>query len=256
MTEIFEKKVPDKLLYNIVQLLKFKNNYIELKGSASYTNLIYSSDIDLFSKIKKKYDSKTIYNEIKDIIERTNINNLYFIEFKLQKKNGDKIKFNDPNKITENIFNPNEIEFIKLDYILRFNYIFTELSIIYSFSESKINFKTSILNDIKELVKNKQYYKILKRKFSLLDKTKDIKKLLLLMRFFNSETGREYSQLNNLKAIKLLIDNYSDPITEKLIENNLEILKIKPNINLIDKNIKIKEAQVNKNGLEIYKKLF
>jgi hypothetical protein len=254
--ELFEQKIPTNLLYNLINLFKFKNYPIELKGSGSYRNQLYPSDIDLFTSINKKYSIDEIYNEFIGILERTDTNNLYFIEFKLQRLDGTKLKFYKMEDITRDKFKEffKNMDFAKIDYVVRFLGIFTELSIIYSFNTTKKNEAQSLRQDIEELLKEKQYYKVLKRKLSLMkDKPnpsyslkKDMKEII---NFFNSETGKKYAEMNNLKALELLLNNYNDEVTKQLVLDNLKILKIKPDLKKIKANISKLEDEVNNNAL-------
>lgn len=248
MNNLFEEKIPTNLLFDLVNLFKFKNIPIELKGSGSLKNQLYPSDIDLFSKINEKYSIEDIYQEFMKILNRTDTNNLYFIEFKIQKSNGDKLKFYKIEDITKEKFISyfNNVEFVKIDYVVRFMGIFTELSAIYSFKDPKKSYEQTIKDDIKQLMKEKQYYKVLKRQLSLLKSDlKNNKRIIQLLNFFNSDVGREYARMNNLKALELLIENYNDAVTKELIFDNLKILKLKPSIRQIKTNINRLQKYVN-----------
>jgi hypothetical protein len=155
---------------------------------------------------------------------------------------GTKTKIYDKN-IKRSMFK--NINFVKIDYILWFEYQFKEVSVIYSF----YNVKKTILDikkDYDELAKEGSYYKALKRLFSMykLEMTSGKTNALKLSSFFNSDMGKLYEMNSNLKTIKLLKTMYDDKPTQKRIEINLKYLKIDPLSNL-DELIKTNDIILN-----------
>ena len=157
----------DDNIKNIMKILKFKNNPIELKGSGSLKSQEFFSDYDFFTNIKYNYSLSEIYDEFKNIIRDILKNNdLYFIELKIQKKtkkyrwfpsdNFDKDDFIDKFK---------DVLFVKLDIVAYINNIFIDVSCIYNFNReaTRIDIIAEFRKDIKDFEKERKYYKILKR---------------------------------------------------------------------------------------------
>lgn len=227
---IIEKRYIPQDLYPYVKVLQYDKSPIKLLGSAGLASQQYYSDYDMLSVVDE-ISCKKAYSTISSIIEKAENNpNMYFIEFKLQTKKGRKIR-EVPEDLSKFCQYFRDIEFIKLDYIVRIQSRFVELSIIYSFSKGEEDFKMSVKKDIKELYDEGKYYKVLKRIFSIVSKEKKSaerdNKLVLLTNFFNSEVGKMYQDASNLRAIKLLLENYEDEDTRRKAELNLKDLKLK-----------------------------
>ena len=230
---ITEKRYIPQDLYPFVKTLQYDKTPIKLLGSAGTASQRYYSDYDMFSSVSSN-DCKKVYDTINSIIERAENNpNMYFIEYKLQRRQGttpQKIREipDDLKKFCEYFRN---VEYIKLDYIVRIQNKFIELSIIYSFSRGEEDFRESVKKDIRELCEEGKYYKVLKRIFSIVSKERKSidrdNKLILLTNFFNSDVGKMYQDASNLRAIKLLLENYEDEDTRRKAELNLRDLKMK-----------------------------
>jgi len=262
--DISEKKNIPQDLMPYIKLLQLDNNKINLLGTGGLKSQFYYSDFDLFSSIEKKLSDNDLFNKIYKIIDDTNNNNnMYFIEGKIQFLDGDKKRFYSIDELEKKDFIYSKIEFIKLDYVLNYLNIFTELSIIYSLNskfdedEDEDKYIESITNDMDEFYKEGNYYKVLKRLFAILNfkqakgklKNKDL--LIILSSFFNSDIGKMYQQASNLKAIKLLLENYDDEETIKRVLINLKDIKIKPNLKKIDFEISNLMKKVNEAGKKV-----
>jgi hypothetical protein len=224
---ITEKRYIPQELYPFIKLLKIGSNQIKLLGSAGLASQRYYSDYDLLTPIDRKMSCERFYNSLRSVLEITENNpNMYFIEIKIQTSKRKVRELPDKGKFCK-IYD--DIEFVKLDYIIRLEGRFVELSIIYSLKRGD-EFEESVKKDIDELYRERKYYKVLKRIFSLLTKSpKSIerdRKLVLLTNFFNSEVGRKYQDASNLRAIKLLLENYGDEDTRNKAELNLRNLKM------------------------------
>jgi hypothetical protein len=266
--EVKEKRLIKPQIVSIMKIFKYKSYPIFLTGSAGLASQIYFSDYDFRSLIDvKKENVESAYNEIMDIIKRADrFNNIYFIEFKIQNKDGSKTKFFKQNDITLNKFKKafGDIDFLKLDYIINIDNTFTEVSINYQFiDESNIVPALTIASEINksrlELIKDGDFYKSLKRVLSILlildeqRKLKDKSLLVEIARFLNN-TGKLYQTNSNLKAIKLLLENYDDEETIKRVLLNLKDIKQEPNIDIINKNIKSNALIYNKEAEQFIKK--
>jgi hypothetical protein len=87
------------------------------------------------------------------------------------------------------------------------------------------------------------------------DKLENTERYIFLSKFFNSEWGKLYAETANLKAIKLLLENYDDEETIKRAILNLKDIKVSPDLDKIDKLIKSNEKKYNKEAEKIFTKL-
>ena len=195
---------------------------IQLLGTGSQQAQKYPSDIDLFSAIKrtKVDDLAGIYNHMDTIFENCDaLGDMYFIEFKLQNVDGSKQKWFQTSALSQQDLEKavpagGTIDFVKVDYVIfiRDRNLFTELSSIYSFSPLPPirELIEKIRGDFTSYYNDGNYYKSLKRMYSIYRLQDKKEKLVELSTLFNSDTGYKYSISSNLKAIKLLLEHYSD----------------------------------------------
>lgn len=263
MTDIFSENkkqidLPNNI-QDIISKLKMFNNHLILIGSASLQNQIFTGDYDFMSNIGNTHEPLEVYQELNKILNYITTNNqLYFIELKLQSIDGEKRKWNNKEEVTFQDFEESfkNISYIKIDFILNDNNIFTEVSVNYNFEikENNNDIISSLLKEIQKLKDEGKYYKMLKRKYSIylnLRRTPEIIKLKKeLTKIFNGDLGKLYKKKSNLEALDLLHNNYKDDDTKSRILLNLrEIGEKKLNINkmknLIENYNKIlnKEAQ-------------
>lgn len=223
----------DRDIQTLITKLRFKKNPINVNGSASNILLKYFGDIDLFSKIKDITDAKSIYNELSDILFKIKHNrNYYFMELKLQLTDGSKVRVypRERLKLSDIQDNLNKLDYIKIDMILYIDYKFVEVSVIYQFSQKIKNFEESLKEDIKKYLSENNYFKILKRYFSLyLIRQTNADKLETLIEFFNSKVGYLYSIFSNLDCISELLHEYKDTHTKERIKINLASLHLNLN---------------------------
>jgi len=262
--DILALKSKTEYEYEIIKIindLKFKKYPIELKGSSSLKSQRFFSDYDLFSNISGKISGKTAYLELKNILNKLKKDkDIYFIEMKLQKKNGEKIKLfkNDPFKGEDFVKHFDSLDFVKIDLIAYIKNIFTEISIIYKFSNEKMDKKSYILSlneDIKELIKEGRYYKVLKRLFNIFKLQNKTDKLLYLNEIFNSELGILYQKISNLEAIDKILNYYKDALTLKKIRVNLKDIKEPLSLKSIRENIIKYSNALNKQSKKIYEEI-
>jgi len=259
--EVLEKKPAS--LYNdelkrIMKLLQYKNNKLELRGSSSFTSQRFYSDYDLScSLINPNKDELFVFLE--QLVDKINeSDDLYFTELKLQTK-GDKpkkIRVFPSKELDKAVYDKvfDSLDFIKLDLIARINNRFIEISVIYGLNQStqsKEMYIKSLEDEIKELTKEKKYYKILKRQFNIARANDDKKELLRLSKIFNGEMGEEYSLLSNLEAIQLLLEHYQTDDVYKKVIVNLKDLHIPVDIDNIDEYVKIRSKAFNNEAKEL-----
>jgi hypothetical protein len=255
-------------------LFKYKNNKIILNGSAALKSQYYFSDFDFSTNIsinnKSFHEFERILNDI------NNENFIYFIELKIQLKNGKKIRCKTIDKFTQKLFNKHsyDVDFIKIDIVSWIDGRFIEMSCIYDIvGESLKRFRAcgdkpkkdllkSLKDDINDLMDEGKYYKVLKRIFNIYkiksfkSEYKNKKLLVYLTQFFNSDNGKIYSDIANVEAIKLIFKKYTDPITQQRIKSNLDSLGIKSNIRNINKFIKVNSKLINDNAKQIVLQIY
>jgi hypothetical protein len=221
------------------------------------------SDYDIYTNIKRSYTNIEIYDEFMKILRYIlNNSNLYFLELKIESKNGKKYKWFPNEIIKKNDFikSLEDLNFIKIDFSSYSNYMFNEISINYDFYSEDTNntkkTKNEIIKDfetdIKDLKKNKKYFKILKRIYSISKLNKDSYKMKKLQNIFNDTYGVMYKTISNLKLIEQIQKYYKDPQTKKKIEINLSTLN-EP-LQFKD-NLEKKEKEINNYAKKIYDEL-
>jgi len=243
-----------KDIQTLLSKLRYRNYSITINGSASNVLLKYFGDIDLFSKINAKQTAKEVYDEISDILFKIHHNrNYYFMELKMQFTNDNKIKIfpHEKLKITDIENNFEQLDFIKIDLILFIDSRFVEVSVIYQFSKNTKDFQKSLKEDIEKYLSENNYFKILKRYFSLYSiKQTNKHKLDLLTEFFNSKVGYLYSVYSNLECISALLKEYSDKHTKERIKLNLAELHF--NLNNFEEGKKDLFKEINSEAKNFY----
>lgn len=248
--EIIDKKPKGTYPFEIKKLfnlLKFDERLPDIMGSASLTSMRYFGDYDLFSYIGFP-SMNSVYNRMSVILESIiNSNEYYFVEFKIQGVNGRKFRWfygqeflkRDFEKIVSDV----KIDFMKIDIVVWIDNKFVEVSSIYKFGEASIDANDervhmleqlkSIREEIPELKADKNYYKILKRFYSIAKINEDDKMINTLTKFFNSDVGKMYADYSNILAINRLIEQRdSNPI----IGESMFRLRLKNNLKILSKN--------------------
>ena len=238
------KKIYPQNITDVFDTLTINGEY-QIIGSASLEKIKYNSDYDLqeFIKDKSGDDILTkIYKHFKDKFKFCMKNKNYFIpDFKCGiGLDGEPLRW-DYKAMMKGI--NNGITFqqallmkstIKMDMIVLIDKIYTEFSENYYFKLGKDsnyykdetkNPKTSIEKSLNEYLYTHNFWKALKRLFSilLLDKKKNKTKLIKLMDYFNSDIGLINKCKNELDILLIVLEQKFR----------------KPNINDIKYNISI-----------------
>ena len=146
--DIFSTRILDPYVKSLIDELQFGNFKLEVIGSYSLQSQQNAGDIDIDTFITGRKELDYTNKEFEKIINRIEKSeDIYFVELKIQYKNGKKIKF-DPSeinkiKIPEKDFN--SIEYVKIDLIVNLNGIFQDMSVNYWFNMNI----TDTINDIK-----------------------------------------------------------------------------------------------------------
>jgi len=224
---------------------------LKIHDTITVLNNLYQEFLGIFDKAHKNenyyvVDFKCGYNDDEPIRwNYTDLKNGYTLIKK------EKISFQECLVMPDNI--------IKMDIVYLYHEIFTDINILYNLhivakkehlekekENSNRNIIDSIKEDIKDLMKDQKYFKVMKRLFtlSILEKhvDKDIIKLL------NSDYGQFYKFINSLNLVLIMLEQKFKPVSQELIKSNLEYFKqfgstiIMDGVNLdkvLDKLVKI-----------------
>ena len=110
-------------------------NELKLKGSSTLERLNYRSNIDILVIVNNKITIHEQFNKLKKVLEHIHTDdNIYFIELKLQTKDGNKIRFYHGESLTFTEFEKHysKLDFWKIDVVVNVKNIFMEVSCIYS----------------------------------------------------------------------------------------------------------------------------
>jgi hypothetical protein len=220
----------------------------DIIGSAHYKNFAYTNDYDLNENFKTENNPKVLNNLYKLFLnkftEAEKDPNQLITDFKCGELNGESIRWNYDNmKKGYQIINNKKITFqecllmdstIKLDEVVFINGLATEITNNYFIKIGNSgNYKQNTKDDIikmleesyDECIKEKKYFKALKRKFSIyqIKHPNQIQKKLLLL--LNSNSGRLYKVISDLKLIILLLEFKGKKPTREQIINNLQTIK-------------------------------
>lgn len=249
---IQEDKYLNKNITSVFHLLSIYGHNSKLIGSSKIRNILYNNDYDLNENFKVNDTTtilKNLYNEFLNIFHKCyNEPNYYIIDFKCGEINNEPIRWTyDDMKCGYKIINKIKYLFteclkmndttIKIDIVyLLYGIQFTDITNNYfitivntrqkikSILKEKKNDKILQLNkDAKELVKEGEFYKALKRKFSislLLNKPN-----LKLLNLFNSDIGRFYKVIHDLNMCVLMLHQTFKPISVIIITENIQIIK-------------------------------
>ena len=259
--EILEKKDLsdfDKQVQKYLNYFEVPGHEIQIKGSSQYENLHYRSDYDILIAINNDTSVQKLFLAIRDNITKIQKDpNTYFIEMKLQTKDNDKLRFYHGDSFSVSDFEKyfGKLDFIKVDIVMHVKDMFWEASCIYNLTNTgeKITLDSIVRNikeDIEEYKKEGQYYKVLKRMFSIYVLYNNTGQIEFLIRVFNSELGKLYEKICNMKAIELVSEFYTDKDTEEKIHKSLNLLHEKKT-NLSSK-IKEYSKSLNARAKKIY----
>jgi len=212
---------------------------INIVGSASVKRSIYYSDYDLFERVSGKSETVILNHFISlfNIIKASD--NVVITDFKVghdEKNNPLRWDFFDIHKGINNGFKFEDAlkmkGIIKIDLVSFIGGRFIEISETYNISidgsenmdYSKDKIVNDILQDYKDLVKDDNYMKALKRLFSIMKlNNPDDKRLIMIMNYFNSPIGLLYRCKADLETILLILSYNKFDIND--IKNSLQIIK-------------------------------
>jgi hypothetical protein len=282
-----EKQYNNKIK-KIAKIMSLESK-VNIVGSAKVKRSIFYSDYDSFSTVKGKNENM-IYNHFKSVFEIIkNSDNTIISDFKMGEFRGkalrwdyEAIKRRENNGITfEQALKQKSM--IKMDVVTLMNGRFIEITEVYNifidgesnFDYSKENVRKELTDDMKKQIKDGNYMKALKRKYSLLNldnKNKAVREKLI--DYFNSPIGLLNRSKSDLETMLTVIQSPKfdiDEIRESLqmlkeqisafpVENNLEeISKLKTKQNMkvpIYKQILRLKEFINKNAENMFRQKF
>lgn len=229
----------------------------KLIGSRSIRNLLYANDYDLNESFHVK-DSDSVFqnlhNHFKQIFVKAKNDPDYFIlDFKCGiDKNSEPLRWSYDD-VMQGFKSVNSYKYhfsdclrmdatIKLDLCLVVNGLFNEITNNYFIyignnhesidKQSSKKLKTMIddrIKEVDELYDSHQYFKCLKRLFSLEVIENNVN--LDLLNFLNSDYGLLYKSIHDLQLVLSMAEQQFKPVCHKCLIGNLE--QIKQNTSLI-----------------------
>ena len=223
---------------NMLSKIMSLESKVNIVGSAKIKRSIYHSDYDNFETVRGK-NKNAIYNHFRSVFEIVKASdNTVITDFKLGEFRGEPLRW-DYEDIKNRSNNGMSFDMalkqksmIKMDIVTLLNSRFTEVSEVYNifldgesnFNYTKDNIRKELIDDMKEQIKQGNYMKALKRKFSLLkldDKNKEVREDLI--DYFNSPIGLINRAKSDLETMLLVIEHKKFDIEE--IRESLQMLK-------------------------------
>ena len=231
-----EKQYNNKIK-KIAKIMSLESK-VNIVGSAKIKRSIYYSDYDSFSTVKGKNENM-IYNHFKSVFEIIkNSENTIISDFKMGEFRGkalrwdyEEIKKRENNGITfEQALKQKSM--IKMDVVTLLNGRFIEITEVYNIyidgssnaDYTKENVRKELNDDMLKQIKDGNYMKALKRKYSLLNldnKNKQVREKLI--DYFNSPIGLLNRSKSDLETMLTVIQSPKFDIDE--IRNSLQMLK-------------------------------
>jgi len=249
-----ETQYIDSNIENVFHFLELKGSHHFLIGSNKIRNILYANDYDLNAEIGVTESAQSvavlhhIYTEFLSMFKRAHASpDYYILDFKCGIFEGEPIRWSYQDMIRGSIKQGvkaitfeecllMEDNTIKLDLCYIHNNLFTDINCLYNLfivknkqelakmkAEEEQKAGQSLREEITELEKNKEYFKALKRYFSLgvIEGKIDESVLDLL----NSEYGIMYKFVSFLKLVIEMIEQDFKPVSIDIVRDNLEYIK-------------------------------
>jgi hypothetical protein len=237
----------NKNLVSVFHLLSIYHHQSQLIGSSSIRNFLYVNDYDLNENFKVKYSNEILdklYIEFRNVfLKAKKSDDIFILDFKCgQDVNNEPLRWKYPDIMKGfQISHKTKYKFvdcllqnstIKIDICYVLDNIFQDITNNYfiEFTHQKEILggavKSEIQNlteEMRELIKDGNYIKALKRLFSIQKISKDIDQKLLDL--LNSFIGRLYKGINQLNLIIQMLEQTFKPLDIKLAHINIENVK-------------------------------
>ena len=227
-----EKGYAPQKIVQVKNALTWKPYTLQLVGTGGLkAQQNFAADFDFVSKIEE-FTAASAFDSIDRILQNINETpNLFFIELKLQNKDGSKIKvfkIEDFNEESFNVaFDPETIDYAKIDGVVDLDGVFKEVSALYFLSSTPLDnakYQAELLKDSVEKYKDGKPYKALKRMF-MAEKLQDrlghplnIDLINNITDFFNSEVGNLYEKMNQIDAALIFHEKYAGPMDMRRLD--------------------------------------
>jgi hypothetical protein len=264
------EKQYNKNITKIAKIMSLESK-VNIVGSAKVKRSIFYSDYDSFSTIKGKNENM-IYNHFKsvfDIIGKSE--NTIITDFKMgENAKGDplrwtyeEIKRRENNGITfEDALKQKSM--IKMDVVTLLNGRFIEITEVYNIyidgssnaDYTKENVRHELMHDMQEQIKEGNYMKALKRRYSLLNlDNKNKAEREKLIDYFNSPIGLLNRSKSDLETMLTVIQSKKFDIDE--IRNSLQMIKEQISAFPVENNLEMISKLKNKQNMKvpIYKQI-
>ena len=238
---------------------------VNIVGSAKIKRSIYHSDTDNFETVRGKNENM-IYNHFRSVFEIVKASdNTVITDFKLGEFRGNPLRWDYEaikNRSNNGITFDDAIKqksIIKMDIVTLLNGRFIEISEVYNIfldgesnSDYSIdNIRKELIDDMTEQIKDGNYMKALKRKFSLLnldDKNKAVRDRLI--DYFNSPIGLINRAKSDLETMLLVISHHKFDIEE--IRESLQMLKEQISSFPVENNLEMISNMKSKKKMTTY----
>ena len=207
--------------YRIIEaILKLDDN---ITLNSSFSTSLYAADIDLYQPASKD-NIKDLRNLLKNL--KPSKIRCQFVESKMIDENDKVIK----RKTLKNTKVPDNVVFLKLDFISTFMAFPIEVTIIYDFKPEKLTSIQVVTDELlKDMPKHKNnYYKLLKRAMSIF-KIHGINKKNIEKIVNNATLGKIYQIYNQKMVLNDFQSKDKEPFTNTIHED-LRRLNIDPKI--------------------------
>ena len=206
---------------------------VRIEGSSNIKKLIFYSDIDLLDVAKNETSKDILKHFIFVFKEIKKLEDVIITDFKCGKKYGvalrwsinDLLKGHNKNVSFNDALHMEST--IKLDVVANVDGRFIEITTMYDFGNNYVEisdneFINNLIADYKEQMRNKNYFKALKRQFLIMKVKKEKQKLIkLFIDYFNQPVGLLYRLKSDLETTLLVINKF--PIAD--VKNNLDYIK-------------------------------
>lgn len=227
-----EKGYPPQKIIQVKKALSWKPNVLNLVGTGGLkAQQNFAADYDFVSKVAK-WTEDSAFDSIQQILQNIDeVPYLFFIELKIQNKDGSKVKMfkiEDFNKESFQVaFDEENVDYVKIDGVVDLDGVFKEVSALYFLSKTPLDnkkYQLELLKDAKEKFDDGKPYKALKRMFmaeKLQDRlggTVDMELIRKITDFFNTEIGKLYEKMNQIDAALIFHDKYNGPNDQRRLD--------------------------------------
>jgi hypothetical protein len=261
--DILEVKNVEDYDNDVIKFLshfEFPGTKIKFEGSSKYAHLKYKSDYDVLFPVKTSTPASEVFTNLSRVLERIEKDpDTYFTELKMQTKDNQKFRFYHGDSLSFSQFAEHydtNLKYFKIDMVIYVKNRFFETSGTYRLMPDPTLSRDKVIKDLKDdISKHKQegnYYKVLKRMFSLYVMDRNREQVEFLISIFNSELGRLYEKICNLKAIELVHEFYPDEKTKERIDTNLSLLHENFDLKKLDRKINDYNKLLQREAKKIY----